>query len=64
MLTINGKPVEAVGRTLSEYLKETGYDIKRIAVEKNGEIAPKKDYDSIVLSDGDKLEIVSFVGGG
>ena len=64
MLTINGKPVDAVGKTLLEYLNETGFDIRRIAVEKNGEIAPKANYDSIVLADGDKLEIVSFVGGG
>ncbi len=49
---------------LAEYLAGTDYDVKRIAVERNGEIVPKSQYDSTVLSDGDCVEIVSFVGGG
>lgn len=64
MLKINGKDVKARGQTLSEYLAETNYDTKRIAVEKNGEIVLKEAYDSTVLVSGDVIEIVSFVGGG
>ena len=37
---------------------------KRVAVERNGQIVPKAQYDGIVLEDDDVVEIVSFVGGG
>ena len=37
---------------------------QRIAVERNGEIVPRRTYGETVLQDGDVLEIVSFVGGG
>ena len=37
---------------------------KRIAVERNGEIIPRGQFDQCLLADGDKLEIVVAVGGG
>ena len=64
MVKINGELLDMAGRTISEYLKETDFNIRLIAVERNGEIIPKRDYDNVVLSDGDTLEVVSFVGGG
>lgn len=64
MVTINGKELDLVGKTLADYLAETDYNPKRIAVEKNGEIVPKAQYDKTILKDGDVIEIVSFVGGG
>jgi sulfur carrier protein len=36
----------------------------RVAIERNGEIAPRSTWGQILLRDGDKLEIVQFVGGG
>lgn len=50
--------------TLAAVLSETGYDIRRIAVECNGEIIPKSQYEKFLLQDGDTLEVVTFVGGG
>lgn len=65
MIVINGKNVENIaGKTVLEYLNESGYDIKRVAVERNGDILPKSRYESTVLQDGDSIEVVSFVGGG
>lgn len=64
MITINGKKVEAIGITLTEYLLSADYQTDRIAVELNGEILPKSKYGTTTLSEGDKVEIVSFVGGG
>lgn len=64
MVKINGRDEKAAGMTIEEYLKNTDYDPKRIAVERNDEIVPKASYGSVVLSDGDSVEIVSFVGGG
>ncbi len=64
MVKINGEEKNTVGKTVAGYLKESGYDIKRVAVELNGDILPKAQYESTVLNDGDSVEIVSFVGGG
>ena len=64
MVRINGAEENAAGKTVAEHLFESGFDIKRVAVELNGEILPKSRYESTVLQDGDSVEIVSFVGGG
>lgn len=64
MVKINGTELDIAGKTVSEYLATTSFCSKRIAVECNGEIIFKSQYDVTILKDGDCLEIVSFVGGG
>ncbi len=64
MVTINGEALNLEGTILADYLKDAGYDLTRIAVEKNGEIVPKAEYAETILKEGDRLEVVSFVGGG
>lgn len=64
MVKVNGTAFDLAGKTLAEYLAATDYDVKRIAVEKNGEIVPKSQYGETVLQDEDIVEVVSFVGGG
>lgn len=64
MVTINGKACNIAGKTLADYLAGTSYDCRRIAVERNGDIVPKAQYSETVLTDGDSIEVVSFVGGG
>lgn len=64
MVKVNGKPEDAAGRTLAQYLEEKSFDFKRVAAELNGDIVSKAQYDTTVLRDGDELEVVSFVGGG
>ena len=64
MVKVNGVALDIAGKTVSEFLKTTDYDTKRIAVECNGEIVFKSEYDITVIKDGDELEIVCFVGGG
>ena len=64
MVKVNGTELDIAGKTLTEYLSTTNYDMKRIAVERNGDIVPKAQYGEIVLQDGDSIEVVSFVGGG
>ena len=64
MVKINGAACDAAGKTVAEYLEGTDYDIRRIAVERNGEIVPKAQYENVKIEDGDTLEVVSFVGGG
>ena len=64
MVTVNGQPQNAAGQSLAHLLEELGLSAGRIAVERNGEIVPKAQYDALLLEDGDTLEVVRFVGGG
>ncbi len=64
MVKVNGTEWNMAGKTISEFLAATDYDPKRIAVERNGDIVFKSQYEDTVLEDGDTLEVVSFVGGG
>ena len=64
MVKVNGESKDVAGKTIAEYLATTNYDMKRIAVDRNGDIVPKAQYGETVLHDGDSLEVVSFVGGG
>ena len=64
MVKINGVELNLAGKTVAEYLANTNYDPKRIAVERNGDIVPKAQYGQTVLKEGDCVEVVSFVGGG
>ena len=64
MVKVNGAELDIAGKTVAQYLTTTNYDPKRIAVERNGDIVFKSQYEATILQDGDSLEIVSFVGGG
>lgn len=64
MVKINGEYLDVAGKTLAAYLAGTSYDPKRIAVERNGEIVLKAQYEETMLQDDDVIEVVSFVGGG
>lgn len=64
MIKVNGEVKDIDGKTVSEYLVSEGYDKSRVAVERNGEIVFKPQYDEVAFCDGDAVEIVSFVGGG
>ncbi len=52
------------GVTLEQFLQQNQYDTPKIAVELNSQIIPKQTYSQVVLNNSDKLEVVSFVGGG
>jgi len=49
---------------IRQLLEHMGLQGKRIAVERNGEIVPRSQFDQPMLASGDKLEIVVAVGGG
>ena len=64
-VTINGEAKHLNGAmTLNEMLAFLGLDPKKIAVERNLEIVPRSTYASVQVKDGDKYEIVHFIGGG
>lgn len=50
--------------TVADLLTWLGLEPKKIAVERNLEIVPKSLYGETALADGDRIEIVQFVGGG
>lgn len=64
-ITINGETQEfGTKMTVHGLLVSIGVDPKKVAVERNLEIVPKSSYEDIDLSDGDRLEVVHFIGGG
>jgi thiamine biosynthesis protein ThiS len=64
-LVLNGeiRVMEAV-RTVADLVGALGLDARKVAVERNLEIVPRSLYDRTELADGDRLEIVHFIGGG
>lgn len=64
-ITVNGKPHRVPeGTTVGALLAGLRVETQRVAVERNADIVPRATYDSVVLTPGDTLEVVTFVGGG
>ena len=64
-ITINGEQQNFdAALTVEQLLGEIGLDTRKVAVERNLEIVPKSSYGETSLNEGDKLEIVHFIGGG
>ena len=64
-VTLNGES-RAIdpGLTVKSLLVSLGLDPAKIAVERNLEIVPRSTYDAVAVADGDRFEIVHFIGGG
>jgi thiazole synthase len=64
-ITLNGetRSVDA-GLNLRALVERLGLDPAKIAVERNLEIVPRSTYDEVSITNGDRLEIVHFIGGG
>ena len=58
------KQLDSENVTISALIVTLNLAGKRLAIEKNGEIVPRSQFDAVMLRDGDKLEIVGAVGGG
>ena len=64
-LKLNGEEKEiADGLNLAGLLEQLQIRPARVVVERNREIVPRESYGTILLAEGDTLEIVHFVGGG
>ena len=64
-LTVNGEPRRIfAGATIAQLVESLELNPLKVAVERNGEIAPRSSLADVVLGEGDVLEIVHFVGGG
>jgi len=64
-ILLNGDCCEADrGETVESFLLRLGVDPRRVAVERNLELLPKAQYAQTHLAEGDRIEVVHFVGGG
>ncbi len=63
-ITLNGDSHQTNAANIAALAQELDLDPAKIAVERNGEIAPRSTLDQVEINDGDVLEIVHFVGGG
>jgi len=63
-IVLNGEEREFTATNLTALIDEIGLDGRKVAVERNLEIVPRSQYLATALDDGDRLEIVHFVGGG
>jgi thiamine biosynthesis protein ThiS len=61
---INGESQPTSAETLAALVDQLGMKPDRVAVELNREIVPREKWPQTPLHDGDRLEIVHFVGGG
>ena len=64
-LTVNGeaRAFEALS-DVAALVAALGLDDRKVAVERNLEIVPRSAYGMTALADGDRIEIVHFIGGG
>ena len=64
-IMINGESRElAPGLTVAGLLQDLGIDTRKVAVERNLEIVPNSAFAATEVQEGDRLEIVHFIGGG
>ena len=64
-VTINGEARSVQnGATIAAMLTAIGLDPARVAVERNREIVPRSTLSAVAVAEGDRFEIVHFVGGG
>ncbi len=63
-LTINGESQASSAETLVALVEGLGMKSDRVAIELNREIVPRDRWSQTLLHEGDRLEIVHFVGGG
>ncbi|WP_425997296.1 sulfur carrier protein ThiS [Caulobacter sp. DWR1-3-2b1] len=64
-LLLNGDEREIADvSSVADLVSALGLDSRKVAVERNLEIVPRSTYADTVLVDGDRIEIVTFIGGG
>lgn len=64
-IEVNGEPRELANEiVLSELVKDLALAPERVAVELNKKVVRRIDWPTIAVADGDRIEIVHFVGGG
>ena len=63
-IQVNGDTREVAARTVLALVEELGFDVRKVAVERNLAIVPRSLHAGTALEEGDRIELVQFVGGG
>ncbi|GMU22589.1 MAG: hypothetical protein AMXMBFR13_26740 [Phycisphaerae bacterium] len=64
-VVVNGGDLEVeAGTTVAVLVARYRFEPRHVAVEVNRELVPRRNFDSVVLNEGDHIEIVTLVGGG
>lgn len=63
-IQVNGDKRDVTATTVLALVEELGFDVRKVAVERNLAIVPKSLHATTPLEDGDRIELVQFVGGG
>lgn len=63
-IQVNGEPREVAAATVLALVEELGLDARKVAVERNLEIVPRSLHAATPIAEGDRIEVVQFVGGG
>ncbi len=63
-IQVNGEPREVDAFTILGLVQALSLDPRKVAVERNLEIVPRSLHATTRLADGDRIEVVQFVGGG
>ena len=64
-ITLNGEKFTLEkGSNIVNLIDKLDLDVDKLAIERNLEIVPKSKFAMTIIEEGDKLEIVHFIGGG
>lgn len=64
-IQVNGEPRQVCEEiNVTDLLRDLQLNVERVAVEVNLEILDRRDFDAKTLQEGDRIEILSFIGGG
>lgn len=64
-ITLNGEEVSLEGKiNIAALIQKYSLDQRKIAVERNLEIVPRSSFDEVMIDEGDRIEIIHFIGGG
>ena len=63
-LFLNGEKIQTIAASLDQLIDEKGFDADGLIVELNIRIVKKKDWEKTFLNQDDRIECVTFVGGG
>ncbi len=63
-IQLNGEARDVAAETIQALVLELGFDPRKVAIERNLEIVPRTLHATTALANGDRIELVQFVGGG
>ena len=64
LIQVNGEDRAVSADTILGLVRELGLDVRKVAVERNLEIVPRSLHAATPIAEGDRIEVVQFVGGG